>query len=71
MTTANQAAVCIPNIGREQRRRRLFGGIAGIAITTILGIYLKYIDASIYWQLTLFLPLFGALSGFFQAHHQT
>ncbi len=71
MTTNNQAAVCIPNIGRKQRRLRLFGGIAGIAITVITGIYLKYIDAPLYWQLALYLPLVGGLSGIFQAHHQT
>ncbi len=63
--------VCLPNISRRERRKRLVSGI--VAFGLALGVLAVLIasGASTWWRLLLF-PLFAAAaSGFFQWRDKT
>jgi fatty acid desaturase len=63
--------VCIPNINRWERQKRLaFGGVMLLVSLGVLAILLA-IGASRWWRLVLY-PLFaGAGTGFFQWRDKT
>lgn len=63
--------VCIPNISKPERLRRLRGGIAALALNLgVLALLLAF-RVDVWWRLALF-PLFvGAASGFFQWRDKT
>jgi hypothetical protein len=65
------AAVCIPNINRRERNKRLaFGAITFVASLVVLGALLA-LGVSRWWRLLLW-PLFaGAGVGFFQWRDKT
>jgi hypothetical protein len=64
-------AVSTPNIGPHERRSRLLFGAGGLAVAVVLGIALVAAGASRPWRLALFLPLWLAALGFFQARGRT
>jgi hypothetical protein len=65
------ANACIPNINREQRRRRLAFGLVVLAFSVALFFVLWLLDVSRWWRLAL-LPLFyAAMSGVFQWRDET
>jgi hypothetical protein len=62
---------CVPNIGPQQRLRRVrFGsvsllvGVVSIAVLAVLGVPRA-------WRLVAFLPLWAGALGIFQAHERT
>lgn len=66
MTTAS----CI-NIGPRERRKRMIGGLAALAAAIVLGAVLVATGAARMWRTLMFVPLFGAGLGFFQARAKT
>ena len=66
-----EGAACVPNIGPRERRKRLFAGMAGLAVGVGLALILISAGVGQAWRLVLFLPYwFGAL-GVFQAREKT
>jgi len=63
--------VCIPNIGRRERRRRLLFGILALGLSAVLLILLQVYGADRWLRLALFGPLWGAALGIFQATEKT
>lgn len=62
---------CIPNINREERRKRLAVGTAALVVALAALLVMLTIDVSRWWRLAL-LPLFwGAASGYFQWRDKT
>lgn len=65
------ADVCIPNINREERRKRLAFGMMALVVALVALVVLLVIDGSRWWRLAL-LPLFwSAASGYFQWRDKT
>jgi hypothetical protein len=64
-------AVSTPNIGPRERRSRLLFGAGALAVAVVLGIALLATGAARPWRLALFLPLWLAALGFFQAWGRT
>ncbi len=64
-------AVCIPNIGPAERRKRLRGGLALLALTLAIAAWLASIDAGTPWRVLVFVPAWMAALGVFQAQAQT
>lgn len=62
---------CIPNIGPKQRQRRIIGGIVMSAVAVGVFAALLAAGAGRWWRLALFLPLYGAGLGYFQAYERT
>ena len=61
----------VTNLGSRGRRRRYLMGAAGLALTLLLAAGLVLIGAPRGARLVLFLPVFGAALGFFQARGGT
>jgi hypothetical protein len=64
-------STCIPNIGPRERRRRLLGGIALLAVTLCVAGCMLWFGASRPWRLLIFLPAWAAALGFFQVTGKT
>ncbi len=63
--------VCIPNISKIERRKRLASGVIVFLISLVILAVLVAFGVSRWWRLAL-LPLFmGAASGFFQWRDKT
>jgi hypothetical protein len=65
------AIACVISIGPRQRRKRLAFGIALVRVGVVLGAVFVVTGVPRLWRLTLFLPLWGAALGFFQAREKT
>lgn len=63
--------ICIPNINRAERRKRLTGGIVMFILSLIILGVLLALGAARWWRLGLFPLLWGAASGFFQWREKT
>lgn len=61
----------VANIGPRERRRRLRFGLAAGGLSLIAAVLLIASAASPGWRLTLFVPLFLAALGYFQARDRT
>ena len=59
------------NIGPHERRKRLTFGVALIGATLVAGAMLIHADVARGWRILLFLPLWAAALGFFQARERT
>lgn len=67
----DSVSTCIPNIGlREQRKRMTFGLVLFVASAAVAAV-LVATGVSRGWRLALFLPLWAAATGFFQAREKT
>jgi len=64
-------AVCIPNIGRRERGRRLTFGVAFLCVGVVLAVLLVGTGARVVWRLPLFLPLWIGALGLLQARDKT
>jgi len=63
--------VCIPNISKVERRKRLASGVIFFLVGLVILAVLMAFGVSRWWRLLL-LPLFmGAASGFFQWRDKT
>ena len=71
MEEVAESAVCIPNIGPKERRRRLRGGVIGLVVAAIVAIVLFATGADRAWRLIMFPLLYGGLSGVFQWREKT
>ncbi len=56
------------NIGKNEIRRRKYGGWTGLIVTIILYIVLVYFDAPRAWRFLIIIPATMAAVGFLQAH---
>ena len=65
------AADCIANIGPQEQRKRLTFGIAALAVSVVIAALSVVAGVRPVWRLPLFLPLFAAALGFFQARGRT
>lgn len=66
-----EQAICIPNIGPRERRKRLVSGLIMLALSLIILIALVAAGVDRWWRLLLFLPLWGGATGLFQARERT
>jgi hypothetical protein len=70
MTSSEAATVCI-NIGPSERRKRLFAGVVGLALSVALLAFFVATDKPRVLRLVLFVPwMFGTI-GIFQALEST
>jgi heme A synthase len=63
--------VCIANISLRERQKRLVAGIVQCAVALLLLTALITLEIDRWWRLALFLPFFGAASGFLQWREKT
>jgi hypothetical protein len=63
--------VCIPNISRAERLKRLMSGVVGLVIAIGLLAALMAFGLERWWRLLLFLPFASATTGFFQWQDKT
>lgn len=61
----------VANIGLRERKRRLRFGLAAGGLSLIAAVWLIASAASPGWRLALFVPLFLAALGYFQARDRT
>ncbi|MDX1523922.1 MAG: hypothetical protein R3264_20000 [Anaerolineae bacterium] len=66
-----EQTVCIPNIGPQERRKRRYTGLAGLAVSVVILAGLILFGVNRWWRLALFFPLWPSMSGVFQAREQT
>ena len=71
MTETVDSTICIPNIGPNERRRRLRGGLLGLAIALVIAIVLFATGADRWWRLILFPVIYGGMTGVFQWREKT
>jgi hypothetical protein len=71
IVTRGDGAICVENIGAHERRRRMWGGVFGAALTLLIAVALLAGGADRAWRLILFLPAAMSAFGFFQAHERT
>ena len=69
--SSNEPVVCIANISPRERRRRLIGGVLQFAFALAVLAILNATGADHFWRLLLFLPFWGAATGFFQWRDKT
>ena len=63
--------VCVPNIGRKQRRVRWLGGAVAAAAAVGLLLVLVLTGAPRVWRLGVVIPAWFAALGFLQSKEQT
>jgi hypothetical protein len=63
--------VCIPNIGPRERRRRLIGGAAMLALGGIAAAVLLGFGTERAWRVVVFLPIWGGALGLIQVREKT
>ena len=65
------AEVCVPNIGPNERGKRLVAGFFYFGVAVVAFVYLVSLHSSRAYRLLLFLPLWGAGAGVFQYLEKT
>ena len=60
-------AAATPNIGPGERRKRLLSGLALLATSVLIAAVMMSSGIHRGWRVALFLPLWGAALGLFQA----
>jgi hypothetical protein len=71
MTEVAASDICIPNIGPNERRRRLNGGLVALALAVVIGAALLAMGAGRWWRLALFPLLYAGMAGIFQWREKT
>ena len=66
-----EPAVCIANIGPQERRKRMIFGMVGLGVALLILAVLVFAGWDRWWRLFLFVPFWGGLSGILQARGQT
>jgi hypothetical protein len=64
-------AACIPNIGKRERRKRLASGVVFFAVSAAIAAALLWTGTPRLYRLGVFLPLWMAATGYFQAREKT
>jgi fatty acid desaturase len=64
-------AQCVANISREERRKRLLSGVVALLLALVALLVLVLTGVRRWWRLPLFLPFWGAATGFFQWRDST
>jgi hypothetical protein len=64
-------AVCIPNIGPRERRRRLIAGVVMLAAGVGAAAVLHVLGVERWWALALIVPFWGGATSVLQAHEKT
>ena len=67
----SRGEVCIPNISKAERLKRLAGGMVQLAISLVILLVLMLFGVSRWWRLATLPFLLGAASGFFQWRDKT
>ncbi len=67
----SETTVCIPNINKQERRKRLLFGVIAFVISLAVLAALILAGADRLWRLPLFLLFWGAAIGFFQWRDKT
>lgn len=67
----NAGASGIANIGPNERRKRLYFGVAALLISVMISAIFVVEGVRPIWRLSLFIPLFAGALGFFQARDRT
>lgn len=62
---------CIPNIGSEERRKRLWAGFAALSMGVAIAATLVGVHAPRLWRVPVFLPFWVGALGFVQARDKT
>jgi hypothetical protein len=62
---------CIPNIGPAERRKRLIWGAMALGVSVLFAAALALGGADKRWRVLVFLPLWIAALGVFQAREKT
>ena len=65
-----ESAICVENIGRRERRKRLVFGAAGLLFGAAFSV-VTLGDGPSWWRLGLFLPFWGGALGVFEAIDRT
>ena len=68
---AGNGAICIANISKTERAKRLVSGIIPFVLAIVVLTWLIAINADRLWRLLLFLPFLVAGTGFFQWRDKT
>lgn len=72
MTAASEtSAVCIANIGRRERRKRMTFGVTLLVAGAVVAAILVGLPADRLWRLVLFLPFWAGAVGVLQAREKT
>jgi hypothetical protein len=64
-------STCIANIGPRERRKRMTFGLLLFVVSAGIATVLVATDIPRWWRLALFLPLWAAAAGWFQAREKT
>jgi hypothetical protein len=67
----NEGAVCIPNIGPQQRKQRIIGGAVGLTLGIVVSALLLRAGVARPVRAAVFVPFFMGTTGFFQARAKT
>ena len=62
---------CIPNIGLQERRKRLRTGIIALTIAALIGLFLIFSDWAWWTRFVVFVFFFSGFLGIFQAQDET
>jgi hypothetical protein len=71
MQMSSSSAACIANIGPQGRRKRLVSGIVALAVGVVIAVLCVVAGVRPLLRLPIFVPLFVAGLGFFQARDRT
>ncbi len=71
MISSAASEECIPNIGPEERKKRITIGTATMAIGAALSVYLVAAESTRPWRLLVLLPFWVGAVGLFQARAKT
>jgi hypothetical protein len=66
-----EGAVCIPNIGPQERRRRLRFGLVACGLAVVVAVALAVTGLSPLFRLALFVPFWVGSIGVLQAKEKT
>jgi hypothetical protein len=67
----NEGTVCIPNIGPQQRKQRIIGGVVGLTLGFVASALLLRAGVTRPVRAAVFVPFLMGTIGFFQAREKT
>ncbi|MFL5551257.1 MAG: hypothetical protein ACJ78R_04890 [Gemmatimonadaceae bacterium] len=67
----NPPSACIPNIGTDERRKRLIVGIVAFVVGAAVAAGLIAARVGLAWRIFLLVPFYVGAVGVFQAHAKT
>jgi hypothetical protein len=67
----DSVSTCIANIGPREQRKRMRFGLVLFVVSAAVAAVLMASGVPRWWRLALFLPVWAAATGFFQAREKT